>query len=284
MRVALRPQSPSFHSAKKDGFDVVEIGSKEFFSDKAFALLTPDLSHYEFLLDHGKNFEQGSVILYAHGFSLLKHHFQNDYPNIQHVLYAPKSIGSELRRQYELKGKLGAVYSLEHFSGSSVEIEKWLKELAKAMGINVGPFKTTFKHETEADLYSEQGMLCSLIPYAAGEMFQHLVETGIEPELAYFECWHELKLIVNAMVDKGPEGFYDLISPNALIGGEKGFQKLFNQNFKSTMRSLLADIQSGKFNEELEQTNVEETRKIIRERWQKSSLQKTFEKIHRENP
>lgn len=279
VRVALKPESPSIGVAINLGFDVVEIGTEAFYEDKAFALLTPDQSHYEFMISYGESFAEGSAILYAHGFSLTKHNLQTRYPKLQHVLYAPKSIGSELRRQFELKGKLGAVYSLEHYKGPSEQFEKWLLKLALAMGINMGPFPATFKNETQADLYSEQGLLCSLVPYAAGEMFAHLVETGIEPELAYFECWHELKLIVNAMVDKGPEGFFDLISPNALIGAEKGYHRLFTEEFKKNLRSLLVEIQNGQFNDELDKTNVEETRRIIRERWQKSPLMKTFNSI-----
>jgi ketol-acid reductoisomerase len=283
VNVALKPQSPSMETAAKLGFNVVEMGSETFYQGKVFALLTPDQSHYDLMMTHGHHFKAGTVILYAHGFSLLKHEFHKKFPQLQHVLYAPKSIGTELRRQYLDKGKLGAVYSLEHFNGQSEEFEKWLLKLAISMGINLGPFKATFKNETQADLYSEQGLLCSLIPYAAGEMFQHLVETGIEPELAYFECWHELKLIVNAMVDKGPEGFFDLISPNALIGAEKGYHRLFTPDFHANLRSLLIEIQNGTFNQELDKTNVEETRKIIRERWQKSSLMKTFHKINQDS-
>lgn len=284
IRVALKPQSPSIETAVQLGFNVVEIGTEEFYQDEVFALLTPDQTHQEFMTTHGHRFAEGSKILYAHGFSLLKFGFADRFPHLQHVLYAPKSIGSELRRQFELKGKLGAVYSLEYYQGVSSEFESWLMTLAKAMGINVGPFKTSFKNETHADLYSEQGLLCSLIPYAAGEMFEHLVSSGIEPELAYFECWHELKLIVNAMVDKGPEGFFDLISPNALIGAEKGYQKLFSAEFKSNLKSLYTDIQSGTFDQEIDATNVEETRKKIRERWRKTSLQKTFQKVQQEYP
>ena len=283
VRIALRTDSTSIEQAINLGFNVVEIGSSEFYSDSAFALLSPDLAHHEFLVSHGHLLKEGSVVLYAHGFSLLKNEFHLKYPHLQHVLFAPKSIGSELRRQYELKGKLGAVYSLEFFQGQTTEIETWLKNLATSMGINVGPYVSTFKNETEADLFSEQGLLCSLIPYAAGEMFHQLVEKGIEPELAYFECWHELKLIVNAMVDKGPEGFFDLISPNALIGAEKGYRRLFTKDFKSNLTSLLTEIQDGTFNNELDSTDVEETRKIIRERWRKSSLQQTFQKINQEN-
>lgn len=280
VRVALKPQSSSFEAVVKEGLPVVEIGSADFYSDGAYALLTPDQSHYDIMITHGHLFKEGTAILYAHGFSLSKYDFHTRFPHLQHVLYAPKSIGSELRTQFLMKGKLGAVYSLQFYQGNSEEFEKWLLKLAVAMGINMGPFKTTFKNETEADLYSEQGLLCSLIPYAAGEMFSHLVEKGHEPELAYFECWHELKLIINAMVDKGPEGFFDLISPNALIGSEKGYQKLFTEDFNKTLRSLLEDIQSGKFNEELDNSNVEETRKIIRERWHRSPLQKTFSAIN----
>lgn len=282
VRVALKPQSPSIELALKSGFEVIEIGSTDFYAGDAFALLTPDQSHHQFMIEHGKLFKENAVVLYAHGFSLLKHNFEKTFPHLQHVLYAPKSIGSELRRQFELKGKLGAVYSLEHFRGPSEYFEKWLLSLALAMGINMGPFKTSFKNETQADLYSEQGLLCSLVPYAAGEMFHHLVETGIEPELAYFECWHELKLIVNAMVDKGPEGFFDLISPNALIGSEKGFKRLFTPEFHKNLRSLLTEIQSGTFDNEIDHTDVEDTRRIIRERWQASSLMKTFNKIQQD--
>ncbi len=282
IRVALKTESPSVNLARELGFEVVAIGSAEFYTDSAFALLIPDQTHDDFMITHGHLFNKGSVILYAHGFSLLKYGLEKKFPHLQHVLYAPKSIGSELRVQFKLKGKLGAVYSLEHYQGDSTHFEKWLLKLARAMGINMGPFKTNFKHETQADLYSEQGLLCSLIPYAAGEMFHHLVETGIEPELAYFECWHELKLIVNAMVDKGPEFFFDLISPNALIGSEKGYRRLFTPQFNNNLRSLLTDIQNGTFDTEIDKTNVEETRKIIRDRWHKSSLMKTFNDIHRD--
>ncbi len=279
IRVALRSDSPSFEAAVQIGFNVVEIGSEDFFADSAFALLTPDLTHNDFLRTHAHLFAEGTVILYAHGFSLLKHQFHLRYPQLQHVLYAPKSIGSELRSQYLQNGKLGAVYSLEFFQGQKKEIEEWLMTLARGMGINLGPFETNFKDETQADLFSEQGLLCSLIPYAANEVFSRLIERGFSPELAYFECWHELKLIVNAMVDRGPEAFFDLISPNALVGSEIGYERLLNSEFKENLYSLLKDIQDGTFNSELEKTNVEETRKKIRERWSNSALQKTFDKI-----
>lgn len=278
--VALRAGSSSIAEARSLGFEVLEVGSKEFYEQKVFALLTPDNTHRDFLMEFGNGFQSNSTILYAHGFSLLKFKLQDHFPLINHVLYAPKSIGSELRKQFEQKGKLGAVYSLEYFRGTHKdEFEKWLLSMALSMGINMGPFLTNVKNETKADLYSEQGLLCSLIPYAASELFDHLIEAGCEPELAYFECWYELKLIINAMVDKGPEGFFDLISPNALLGSEKGYKRLFTPEFKKNLHSLLKEIEDGTFDHEIDEADVDEVRKTIRKRWQETPLMKTFNKI-----
>ena len=279
-RVALQPHSPSFAKVKEMGMEAVEIGSKDFFQDRAFVLLTPDHTHHEFMEKYGDQFEDDSLILYNHGFSLFKNQFQEKFPNLNHVLFAVKAIGSEIRKQFQVKGQLGAVYSFEFIPGDKTKLDSWLKSMSEALGINMGIFKTTFKNETQADLFSEQGLLCSLLPYTAGEMFKQLVETGIEPELAYLECWHELKLIANAMVDKGPEGFFDLISPNALIGSEKGYQKLFTPQFKATLKELLVDIQNNKFNSELEKADVEQLRKTIQQRWSQEPLQKTFKALH----
>lgn len=280
VNVALRAGSSSIAEAQRLGLEVLEIGSERFYQQKVFALLTPDNTHHDFLQEFGKGFKSDSTILYAHGFSLLKFKLQEKFPEINHVLYAPKSIGSELRKQYEQKGKLGAVYSLEYFKGNHKhDFEKWLLSMALHMGINMGPFLTTVQNETKADLYSEQGLLCSLIPYAASELFDHLVEAGCEPELAYFECWYELKLIINAMVDKGPEGFFDLISPNALLGSEKGYHRIFTSEFKRNLRSLLTEIENGTFDKEIDEANIEEVRKTIRTRWQRTALMETFNKI-----
>ena len=279
-RVALMPDSPSFEKAINLGMETVEIGSKEFYEDRAYVLLTPDHTHHSFMTNYGHQFSAGTVMLYNHGFSLNKHLFQKHFPHLQHVLFAVKAIGSEIRKQYLSKGKLGGVYSLEHAKGDVESLQKWMEKLATALGLNMGIYSTTFEHETQADLYSEQGLLCSIVPYTAGAMFRHLVENGIEPELAYFECWHELKLVVNAMVDKGPEGFYDLISPNALVGSEKGYQRLITPSFESNLKSLLTDIQSQKFDQELDEANVEELRKNIRARWAQTPLAKTFNQIN----
>lgn len=279
-RVALQPGSPSFEKVKNLGFEAVEIGSEDFFKERAFVLLTPDHTHQNFLTKHGDDFEDGSLILYNHGFSLTKNKFQESFPHLKHVLFAVKAIGSEIRKQFLIQGQLGAVYSFEFVPGDTAELEDWMKSMSRALGINMGLFKTTFEHETQADLFSEQGLLCSLIPYTAGEMFKLLVDSGIEPELAYLEVWHEMKLIANAMVDKGPEDFFDLISPNALIGSEKGYQRLFTKDFQTNLKSLLTEIQDQKFNDELDRADVEGLRITIKNRWSKEPLMKTFLKLN----
>ncbi len=283
-RVALQPDSASFDKVVRLGFETVEIGTKEFFEDRAYVLLTPDHTHHSFMMSYGHQFTESSVILYNHGFSLTKNKFQDHFPHLKHVLFAVKAIGSEIRKQYLVKGQMGAVYSFEYIKSETTNLENWLQKMSEALGINMGLFKTTFEHETQADLYSEQGLLCSLIPYTAGEMFKHLVDSGVEPELAYLECWHEMKLIANAMVDKGPEGFFDLISPNALVGSEKGYQRLFTPEFKSNLKSLLTEIQDNKFNDELDNADVEGLRKTIRERWSSAPLMKTFHAINSKEP
>lgn len=279
VRVALRRNSSSLTEVKNEKLPSVEIGSKEFFVSEVVALLIPDDIQGKFLEEHANKFSTNTIVLYAHGFALSRNLLEQKFPQLRHVLFAPKSIGTELRKQYLQKGKLGAVYSLEHVKDSG-NVEAWLKELARSLGITMGPYKTTFLRETNADLYSEQGLLCSLIPYAASEMFNHLVKEGTEPELAYFECWHELKLIINAMIDKGPEGFFDLISPNALIGAEKGYGKLMTPEFKKQMHSLFEDIKSGKFDREVQTADVPALRKKIRERWLNDELNKTFLRIN----
>ena len=280
IRIALQSGSSSFQKAKNLGFETVEIGSDEFYSDKAFVLLVPDHIHEDFMKEHGEKFLSGTLILYNHGFSVQKNQFQKKYSHLNHVLFAVKAIGAEIRTQYLSQGKLGAVYSLEFIQEDKQISREWIEKLARALGINMGPFETSFRNETWADLYSEQGLLCGLIPYAASEMFTTLVNNGIEPELAYLECWHELKLIVNAMVDKGPEAFFDLISPNALVGSEKGYHRLLTPQFNKNLESLFQEIKDGTFDKELPQTSISDLKITINQRWAASPLMKTFHKLN----
>jgi ketol-acid reductoisomerase len=285
VRVALRPTSPSRERCARLGFEVVTIGTPEFFEDAVFALLTPDDTHHLILESVGKDFKSGSLMLYAHGYSCTTYKFQDLYPDLKHILFAPKAIGTALREEYLRQGKLGAVYSLEHIAlNKKKDMEEFIQDFAKNLGISMGPFPTSFEREMKADLFSEQGLLCSLLPYVAQEMFQTLVDDGVEKELAYFECWHEMKLIAGAMVDAGPEAFFKLISPNALIGSEKGLEKLLTPDFKKNLRGLYEEIKSGDIHKEFEVADANKLRDKITSRWKETELQKTFNLINEDSP
>ncbi len=278
--IAARKDGKSFSKAKENGYTSVEISPQAFKNVKHIALLTPDHSQHEFLADNIEYLEKGTVIVLAHGYSMVRHELADKYPDLNFVLFAPKAIGSEIRAQFLLKGKLGAVYSLEKIKDQDkLEIDQWCMALSYGLGINLGPFKASFKTEMEADLLSEQGVLCSVIPYTAKSMFDLMIKRGIEPELAFFECWYELKLIVKAMVDVGPEAFYNLISPNALIGSEIGKERLLTSDFEKRLESLFDEIQSGKFLDDAEKTNIEELRTKIKTRWNTSALEQTQKRI-----
>lgn len=278
--VGTRDLGSSFQKSEMLGFKTSLISKEVLSLAKNIALLTPDDTHHEFLEQNATLLAEGTRIILAHGYSMVRHDLSKKYPHLRFVLYAPKAIAAELRTQYTLKGKLGAVYSLDEVpSSETLEHDQWCLALTYGLGINLGPYKTTFKHEMEADLLSEQGVLCSLIPYTAKMMFEMMLKRGIEPELAFFESWYELKLIINAMVEKGPAAFYDLISPNALIGSEVGRDKLMTQDFQARLEDLFDDIQSAKFLDYTESINVPELRKTIKDRWLESSLEKTQKRI-----
>ncbi len=270
--VGLRPESSSFLQIKTSGLNSTIIGTEEFYNSDVFALLIPDHLHEEFLNQHAAKIKPDSAIIYAHGYSVVRHQLHQTYPHLNHLLFAPKAIGSELRAQFLAGGQIGAVYSNEYCFSHKQEWTHWLSLLSNALGIKLGPFETTFKKETNADLFSEQGLLCSLIPYTAELMFNHLVKNGTEPELAYLECWHELKLIINAMVESGPLHFFNMISPNALVGSEKGRKIILNSDFKQNLHRLFTEIENGTFDKELDRTKVDDLRNEIESYWKNSKL------------
>ncbi len=280
--IAIRENSNSLKDAEKYHLPIKIIGSQEFYDSSIFALLIPDENHFEFLKEHSEKMSPNSTVIYAHGFSMVKNKLFEHFPGMNHLLFAPKAIATELRAQFILKGKLGAVYSTEYCTDQTLhQSQNIINQLSLGLGINLGPFHTSFRNEMIADLFSEQGILCSLIPYVAHEMVRSLVAIGIEPEVAYLECWHELKLIINAMIESGPKRFFDLISPNALVGSEKGKNLLINDSFKNKLSDLLSDISNEKFLTEIEKTNINQLRNSIQDFWSNSELEKAHQLMKR---
>ena len=188
---------------------------------------------------------------------------------------APKAIASELRFQFETGGKNGGVYSFEglsSFEGLKDESKKdWLLQLGSDLGLN-SLHEATFADETKADLFSEQSLLCSTLPYAAVHSFNQLRKNGISKEVAYFECWYEVKLIVDTLIKIGPEKFFTLISPNALIGSEIGRSALFNDQYLKTLDDIYKHIDSGNFSNQLENINIDEVRSSVLDFWKNEEL------------
>ncbi|MBT6325065.1 MAG: hypothetical protein HOJ35_03790 [Bdellovibrionales bacterium] len=280
VHILLRENSQSLEIATNLNFDTLTLGKSSLENFSNFAMLTPDHTHQQILSQYQSYLPKKSRLIYAHGFSLVKNDLNKIFPNFIHLLLAPKSIASELRFLFETKGKIAAAISTEFSTNTSDK--DFLLGLAKDLGITTGPFETNFQEETYTDLFSEQSILCSAIPYISKLSFEKLRAKGVSPELAFIECWHEMKLIVDTIFKLGPIDFFKLISPNALIGGEKGRKVLFDQQFQKKLDILLDDIWEGRFTEEIDSCNFEQTKDEIIERWSASEFHTIYNKLNAE--
>lgn len=265
--IYLRENSKSKELVEKMNFKIISKEELNLFD--SIALLTPDESHKDVLNQIGDSLKENSIIIYAHGFSLLYDEIVKTYPQFQHALLAPKAIASELRFQFECKGGLGGVYSVEFCNEENVK--KTILNIGVGLGLKV-LHESTCEQETVADLFSEQSILCSIIPYAAAKSFNKLVENGIDPEVAYFECWYEVKLIVDTLVKVGPYEFFSLISPNALLGSEVGKSLFFDMDFEKKMDDMFNNIKSGHFVNSIKDQNYDEIKSDVLRFWKDQKL------------
>ncbi len=231
--------------AKADGFKVVSAAEAAAAGDLV-ALLTPDMSHREvYTNDIAPNIKAGSTLLVAHGFSVIYGEV-NPRADIDVILVAPKGPGDLVRREYEIGRGVPSIFAVQQdVSGKAKD-----KALAYAWGIGGttgGAIETTFKEETETDLFGEQAVLCGGASELVIAGFETLVEAGYKPEIAYFECLHELKLIVDLMYEGGIEKMLHFVSETAKYGDFVSGPRVINAETKERMREVLRDIQNGKF-------------------------------------
>jgi ketol-acid reductoisomerase len=245
VRVGLYEGSSSWPRAEADGFVVGTVAEVSEWADVISVLLPDQL--------HKKVFEEsirpvlapGKVFMTAHGFSI---HFGTVVPppEIDVVMVAPKSPGHMVRRLYEAGTGTPALIAIEQdASGNAFEIG-----LAYAWAIGctrAGVLPTTFKEETETDLFGEQAVLCGGLTSLVKAGFETLVEAGYQPELAYFEVLHELKLIVDLMYQGGMTYMRYSISDTAEYGDYVSGPRLIDDRVKATMKAVLTDIQDGTF-------------------------------------
>ncbi|MDC1175673.1 hypothetical protein OAT67_09755 [Bacteriovoracaceae bacterium] len=274
--ILLRKDSSSFKSAASLKLEtaVIEEALPQF---KNILLLIPDDQQAPFLEKYGHLLLENSRVVYAHGWAIACENIATTFPQFSHLLLAPKAISSEVRYQFETKGKLAAVYSVEASTSIQNDVS-WLKKLATAIGIT-GLYQSSAKDETYADLFSEQSLLCGLLPYAAKKSFDLLISKGISKEVAYFECWLEVKLIADAMVKMGPESFFQLISPNALLGAQKAQHLIFDKVYQEKLEMLFREIEDGDFVKFTKSTDIDSTRKEMIDYWSNSLLSKVHHEV-----
>ncbi len=269
--IALREDSPSVQLVQQK-FQVVSL-NKELPTDFA-VMLTPDESHPN-LLQTLASCNKQLHIIYAHGYSLYASTLAKDYSQFKHILLAPKCIAAELRFRYEHKEALTCFYSLEY-------VTEDLKETVIDLSQNLGAhycYPSSFKEETQADLFSEQTILCNLLPFGMAESFKILIDKGYSEELAFFECFYEVKLIMDTIYKKGPKDFFNLISPNALIGANEGKKTLFDESFLLKMNSLLNSIEGQDFNKIVSKEKYESSLKELNEYWDLNPLTKAYSRL-----
>lgn len=243
--IGLYEGSKSIPVAKEKGFEVVTTAEAVKRADVIFVALPDTKQAAAYEKDIAPNLTKGKTLLFSHGFSI---HFKTIVPpkEVDVILVAPKGPGHIVRRQYtEGKGvpALIAVYQNPSKQAKKVALA-WAKGIG---GTRAGVIETTFKEETETDLFGEQTVLCGGTSALVQAGYEVLVEAGYQPEMAYFECLHELKLIVDLMNEAGISGMRFSISETAKWGDVSVGPKIIDAGVKKRMKQALADIQSGKF-------------------------------------
>jgi ketol-acid reductoisomerase len=243
--VGLRPDSSSVQAAKDAGLEVLEVAEAASRGDLVMVLVPDELHHRVWEEAVSDGIAPGNLVLFGHGFSV--HYGEVEPPaDVDVALVAPKGPGHLVRRQYtEGSGVPGLIAIQQDATGNAQALA-----LAYAKGIGCtrgGVIETTFKDETETDLFGEQAVLCGGATALVQAGFETLVEAGYDPQMAYFECLHELKLIVDLMYEKGMAGMRYSISNTAEYGDYTRGPRVIDERTRAQMKEILSEIQSGAF-------------------------------------
>jgi ketol-acid reductoisomerase len=242
--VGVRKGGAGWKKAKKEGLAVAEPIDAVADAD-LIAMLVPDMAQKSVYESVEKSLKKGSTLLFAHGFNV---HFKQIKPrkDLDVVLIAPKGPGDLVRRQYQ-QGR-GVPCLIAVFQDSTGKAHA--KALSYAHGIGGtrgGVLDTTFAEETETDLFGEQAVLCGGATELVVKGFETLVEAGYQPEVAYYECMHELKLIVDLLHEGGLTKMHEFISETAKYGDLTRGPRVVTDRTKKEMRKILKEVQTGKF-------------------------------------
>ena len=246
--VALRPGSPSAKKAEGAGFKVMDPTAAAKWADVVM-MLTPDELQADIFRDHiADNIRDGAAIAFAHGLNV---HFNLIEPKktIDVIMIAPKGPGHTVRGEYQKGGGVPCLVAIaQDASGNAHDIS--LSYASAIGGGRSGIIETTFKEECETDLFGEQVVLCGGLVELIRNGFETLVEAGYAPEMAYFECLHEVKLIVDLIYEGGIANMNYSISNTAEFGEYMSGPRIITQQTREEMKRVLKDIQTGAFTSE----------------------------------
>jgi ketol-acid reductoisomerase len=246
--VSQRSGGPNFDIAKKDGFEPVTAKEAAQKSD-VIIILSQDPLQAEIYNEAVKPYlSKGKALAFSHGFNI---HFKQIVPPkfVDVFMVAPKGPGSLVRRLYEEKKGVPCLVAV--FQDATGSAKKLALSYAKALGgTRAGVLETTFKEETETDLFGEQTVLCGGVSALVKAGFETLVKAGYQPEIAYFECLHELKLITDMIYATGIQGMRKRVSDTAEYGDITRGPRVVSDKSRAEMKKILKEIQSGKFAKE----------------------------------
>ena len=248
VKIALRENSPSASKAHNAGFEVLSNSKAAKWADIVMILTPDELQAEIYKKDLRKNMKHGSALAFAHGLNI---HFGLIKPreDLDVFMIAPKGPGHTVRSEYVKGGGVPCLVAVaQNKSGNALEIA-----LSYASGVGGGKsgiIETSFKEECETDLFGEQAVLCGGATALIQAGFETLTEAGYAPEMAYFECLHELKLIVDLLYEGGIANMRYSISNTAEYGDLTRGPRIITSAVKAEMKKILTEIQSGKFVEE----------------------------------
>jgi ketol-acid reductoisomerase len=276
--VAQRKGGPNYDQAVADGFKPVEADVAAKQAQVVQLLVQDHIQGPLYKESIKKHMKKGKALMFSHGFNI---HFKQIKPSkdIDVFMIAPKGPGALVRRQYEEgKGVPCLVAVHQNATGNALKIA-----LAYAKGLGgtrAGVIETTFKEETETDLFGEQVVLCGGASELVKAGFQTLLDAGYQPEIAYFECLHELKLIVDLIYETGIQGMRKRVSDTAEYGDLSRGKRIINERTRKEMKKILGEIQKGKFAREWMKEN-----KLGRpnfSKWRKEADNDIIEKVGRD--
>ena len=279
VRIALRPGSATTKKAEAAGFTVMNPAEAAAWADVVMVLTPDELQADLYRDDLAPNMKQGAALAFAHGLNV---HFNLIEPraDLDVFMIAPKGPGHTVRSEYQRGGGVPSLVAVhQNASGNALDIA--LSYASANGGGRAGIIETTFKEECETDLFGEQAVLCGGLTELIRAGYETLVEAGYAPEMAYFECLHEVKLIVDLMYEGGMANMRYSISNTAEYGDYRTGPRILPPETKAEMKRVLTDIQEGRFVRDwmLECKAGQPSFKAIRRRNAEHEIEKVGEKL-----